>query len=117
MPAERDEIATPGKIERCEYLKPISKVITQMDNIEVGMLIGANCMKALEPMEIISSRNGGPYTYRTKLGWCIVGPITTSRNDSSVKCHRIAVKDVASGKIAPHHFVLDDETKIKDVGI
>ena len=88
-----------------------------MDNIEVGMLIGANCMKALEPMEIISSRNGGPYTYRTKLGWCIVGPITTSRNDSSVKCHRIAVKDVASGKIAPHHFVLDDEPKIEDVGI
>ena len=117
LPVERDEIATPGKIERWEYLKPISKVITQMDNIEVGMLIGAHCMKGLEPMEIIFSRNGGPFAYRTKLGWCIVGPITTSINDSSVKCHRIAVKDVASGKIAPHHFVLDDEPKIEDVGI
>ena len=114
LPVERHEIATPGKIERWEYLKPISKVITQMDNIEVGMLIGAHCMKGLEPMEIIFSRNGGPFAYRTKLGWCIVGPITTSINDSSVKCHRIAVKDVASGKIAPHHFVLDDEPKIED---
>ena len=74
-------------------------------------------MKALEPMEIISSRNGGLYAYRRMLGWCIVGPITTSRNDGSVKCHRTAAKDVASGKIAPHHFVLDDELKIKDVGI
>ena len=55
------------KIEQWEYLKPISKVITQMDNIEVWMLIGANCMKALESMEIISSRNGGPYAYRKKL--------------------------------------------------
>ena len=85
-----------------------------MDNIEVWMLIGANCMKALESMEIISSRNGGPYAYRKKLWWCIVRPITTSRNDGSVKCHRIAVKNVASGKMAPHYFVLDDEPKIED---
>ena len=117
LPVEREEIATHDKIERWGYLKPVSKVITQMDNIEVGMLIGANCMKVLEPMEIISSRNGGPYAYRTKLEWCIVGPITASRNDVSVKCHRIAVKDVASGKMAPYHFVLDDEPKIEDVGI
>ena len=116
LPVERYEIATPGKIKRWEYLKPISKVITQMDNNEVGILIGANCMKASELMEI-SSRNGVPYAYRTKLGWSIVGPITTSRNDGSVKCHRIAAKDVPSGKIAPHHFVLDDEPKIEDVGI
>ena len=88
-----------------------------MDNIEVGMLIGANYIKALEPMEIVSSRNGGPYAYRTKLGWCIVGPITTSRNDGSVKCHRRAVKDVSSGKMAPHHFVLEDVPKIDNVGI
>ena len=87
LPVERYEIATPGKIKRWEYLKPTSKVITQMDNIEVGMLIGANCMKAFELMEIISSRNGVPYAYRPKLGWCIVGPITTSKNDGSVKCH------------------------------
>ena len=67
LPAERDEIATPGKIERWEYLRTISKVITQMDNAEVGILIGANFMKALEPMEIISSRDGGPYAYGIKL--------------------------------------------------
>ena len=117
LPVEREETATPDKIEQWEYLKPISKVTTQMDNIEVGMLIGANCVKALEPMEIISNMNGGPYAYRTKLRWCFVGPITTSRNDGSVKCHRMTVKDIASGKIAPHHFVLDDEPRIEDIGI
>ena len=117
LPVEREEIATPDKIEQWEYLKPISKVITQMDNIKVGVVIGANGMKALEPIEIISTSNGGPYAYKTKLGWCIVGPITSSRNNGSVKCHRIAVKDVASGKMSPHHFVLDDESKIEEVGI
>ena len=117
LPVEREEIATPVKIERWGYLKPVFKALTQMDNIEVGMLIGANYMKALEPMKIISSRNGGPYAYRTKLRWCILGPITTSGNDGSRKCPRIAVKDVASGKMAPHHFLLDDEPKIEHVGI
>ena len=67
LPVEREEIGTPDKIERWEYLKPISKVITEMDNIEVGMLIGTNCMKALEPTEIISTSNGGPYPYTTRV--------------------------------------------------
>ena len=56
LPVKRDEMATTIKIERWEYLKPISKIITQIDNIEVEILNGANCMKALEPMVIISSR-------------------------------------------------------------
>ena len=109
-------MATPDKIKRWEYLKSNSKVIL-LDIIEVGMLIGTNCMKALEPMKIIYRRNGGPYAYRMKLGWCIVGPITTSKNGGSVKCHRIAVKDVASEKMTPHHFVLDDEPKTEGVDI
>ena len=94
---KRKEIATPDKMERCDYLKPISKVITQMDCIEVGMLIGPNCIKAFHQMEIMSSRNWRPYAYKTKLRWCIAGPITTSRNDGSVKCHRITVKNIVSG--------------------
>lgn len=81
------------------------------------MLIGAKCIKSLEPMEIISSRNGGPYAYRKNLGWCIVGPKAKSRSDGSVKCHRIEVNDVVSGKMAPHHFALDDKPKAEDVGI
>ena len=75
LPVEKEEIATPDKIAKWDYLKPIMEELTPQDNIDVGMLIGANCMKALEPLEIISSRSGGPYAFRTKLGWCIVGPI------------------------------------------
>ena len=88
-----------------------------MGNIEVGMLISANCRKALKPMEIISSRSGGPYACRTNLGWYIVKSVPTSRSDDSVKCHRIEKKDVVSGKMAPHHVVLADKSKIEDVGI
>ena len=49
--------------------------ITQTDGIKVGLLIGANCMKVLEPLKAISSFDGGPYAYQTRLGWCVVGHI------------------------------------------
>ena len=35
---------------------------------EVTLLIGANCVKALEPCELYASKNGGPYAFRTLLG-------------------------------------------------
>lgn len=42
--------------------------------ISVGLLKGTNYVKALEPTDIIFSREGGPFAFQTKLGWCIVGP-------------------------------------------
>ena len=51
LPVEREEIATPNKVKKWDYLKSISREITQQDDIEIGMLIGANCMEALEPLK------------------------------------------------------------------
>ena len=47
------------------------------------MLIGANCMKALESLKIIPRKDGGPYAYQKKLGWCIVGPIQNVGHQNS----------------------------------
>ena len=67
LPVEKEEIATPKKIKKWKYLNPITTEVIQDDDIEVGMLmIGVNCMKALEPVEIIGSQDGGPYAYKTK---------------------------------------------------
>ena len=107
LPVEREEIATPKKIKKWTYLNPITAQITQDDNSEVGMLIGANCMKALEPMEIIASQDGGPYAYKTNLGWCIVGPIVSNKSGEGLSCNRIAVTDAITGKLLSHHFVKD----------
>ena len=52
-----------------KYLNPITTETTQDDDIEFGMLIGTNCVKALELVEIIASQDGEPYIYKTKLGW------------------------------------------------
>ena len=59
--------------------------------MEVDMLIGANCMKELEPVEIIASQDGGLYAYKTKLDWCVVVPIVSDRNGEVLRCNRIAV--------------------------
>ena len=72
----KKEVATPGKIEEWDYLKRISSEITQTDDVELGLLIGTNCMKAFEPLKVIASNNEGPYAYQIRLGWCIVGPIS-----------------------------------------
>ena len=44
-------------------------------NISIGLLIGGNFFKALEPLEIIPSIDGDSHAFITLLGWCIVGPI------------------------------------------
>ena len=75
IPVDKEEIATPAKIKEWKHLTPTSNEIVQRDDVPVGLLIGANCIKALEPMQIIHSEGGGPYLYKTRLGWCIVSPI------------------------------------------
>ena len=58
LPVDKKDVATPDKIEEWDYLKTISSEITQTDDVEVGLLIGVNCMKALEPLKVIASNNG-----------------------------------------------------------
>ena len=81
------------------------------------MLIGANCMKALEPLKIMSSWNDGPYAYRKKLGWCIVGPMVNKSSNKLVKHNHLAVKDVISGEVASHHFKIDNRLKRLKIGV
>ena len=105
------KVATSEKVSKWKYLDSIKSEITQTDDIEIGMLIGANCMKALEPLKIIPSKDGGPYAYQTKLGWCIVGPIQNVGHQNSLKCNRVAVKDASSGKLSRHHFLIENASK------
>ena len=100
-----------------KIVNPITAEIIQDDDIEGGMLNGANCLKALEPVEMITSQDGGSYAYKTKLGWCIVGPIGSNKNGEALRCNRIAVKDAITGKLLSHHFVKNPGYKMRDIGV
>ena len=84
--------------------------------MSIDVLIGENCAKALEPIDFIASKNGGPYALETVLGWCVVGPIGRScKRDDILSCNRIAVQDAGTKQLSRHHFEIQKE--VKDTGI
>ena len=76
LPVASDESPTPENIQQWKYLHRITPKMKMDRNLDVKLLIGANCLKALEPQEVISSQSDGPYAFKVKLGWCVVGPIS-----------------------------------------
>ena len=61
LPVDQDDITTPSKLKQWKYLEGIMDKISKKDDISVSLLIGANCTKALEPLNIIPSWGNGPY--------------------------------------------------------
>ena len=68
-------------------------------------------------MEIITSQDGGSYAYKTKLGWCIVVPIVSNKNEEALRRNRIAVKNDITRKLLSHHFVKDPGCKMRDIAV
>ena len=108
IPVDLNEIPTAEKIAQWPYLNEIADYLPVcIPRIPVGLLIGANVTKALEPHEVVASDGPGPYAKRSVLGWCIDGPIETNNSRSS-RCHNIVLKtaatDISTNKLATHHF-------------
>ena len=108
------EIATAKKLKKWDYIEKISKEHGDNKDITVDLLIGANCLEALEPVEVIPGQNDGPYAIRTTLGWCVVGPIKAQCHNV-VSCNWIAVIKVDSGKMVEHHSEI--EKGCEDIGV
>ena len=68
LPIDANKVATPKKLEKWKYLESILGEISEMDDIQVDLLIDANCVKALKPIKVILSKVQGPYAYKTVLG-------------------------------------------------
>ena len=116
IPVDPSEVATPLKLKKWNYLDCIARKIASDDAVSIDVLIGASCTKALEPIDFIASKNGGPYALETVLGWCVVGPIGRScKRDDIVSCNRIAVQDAGTKQLSKHHFEIQKE--VNDTGI
>ena len=57
LPVDNREIATAKKIKKLKYLDTLKPVMSVDDDQEVGLLIGPNFVRGLEPKEVISSQN------------------------------------------------------------
>ena len=114
IPVDQSEIAIPAKLKQWKHLDRISGETGGNESITVDLLIGANCLKVLEPLEVIPSQENAPYSIRTALGWCVTGPIDV-KDGKTISCNWIAVREANSGGTARHHFAIED--KWQNVGI
>ena len=89
IPMDKEDIQLPETISKWEYLERVAKTLTGIKDIPMGLLIGNNCPKALEPMEVIPSQDSGPYATRRRLGWCVSAPVEDE--PGKVRCNRIRV--------------------------
>ena len=85
IPARRTQIPCPEMTSQWPHLASIEeKLMPHQHNIEVGLLIGSNCSRAIMPREIIpAGPDNGSYAQRTDLGWGIIGNITKSKQELS----------------------------------
>ena len=116
LSVDHDEIATPSKLKKLKYSEGIMDKISKRDFC-VGLLIGDNCKKALEPLNIISSCDSGPYTFQARLGWCIVGPVNGGKQNV-ISCSCIIMKMADTNSIGRQHFQVKTdgrETGIKEI--
>ena len=67
-----------------------------------------NCLKALEPLQLIASEGNGLYAFRSKLEWCVVGPLSKEKDESKFHSNVISIKDGSTGKVPNHHFTVSD---------
>ena len=56
IPVDESEIGTPAKLKQWKHFDRISGEIGGNESVTVDLLIGTNCLKALEPLEMIPSQ-------------------------------------------------------------
>ena len=78
-------------------------------------MTGANCSKAIEPIELIPSQEKGSYAFRTILGWCIVGLLGEKMGQKSLHCNIIKCSSVSTNQMAKHYNAVG--TQVGDTGI
>ena len=52
LPVDNDDITKPGQLKPWKYLESVVNQLNFEENISVGLLIGANCTNALEPIQV-----------------------------------------------------------------
>ena len=117
LSCEEQDIPTTNKIDQFTHLNCIADKLPAYDSaIGLGLIIGANCPKALEPQEIIPSVDHGPYGSRSLLGWRVVGPLIQSEEHKTTKCFRVGVSipviDAVNNQPQSHYFA--SSSKIED---
>ena len=119
IPSRRDQIPRPEIADKWPHLRRISdSILPYQEDLEIDLLIGCNCPKAIKPKEVILGKGDDPYALRSILGWGIIGPVGIPATDSRDKdgistCNRILAREIGTGSSSNLSFVLQSQTKEK----
>ena len=92
IPVTKDNIPTDEDLRKWPYLKEVE---LEPINASIGLLIGANAPRVLEPWRVINSEGNGPFAVKTLLGWVINGPLGHSEDSDMNNCHPARVNRIA----------------------
>ena len=73
IPVRRSHIPTRSTATKWSHLQSLRDKISEIQEFEIGMLIGYNCSDAIQPISVISGGVNEPYGVETYIGWSIVG--------------------------------------------
>ena len=98
IPAKRSQIPRPESVSGWSHLQRIANnLMPYQHNVDVGLLIGANCTKAIKPREVIPGADDDPYAVRTTLGWGVIGIMnrtTANSQDNHCFCNCIVLREI-----------------------
>ncbi|XP_068221310.1 uncharacterized protein [Palaemon carinicauda] len=117
IPARRAQIPKKCSALRWPHLKKIAgRLVEYNPDIEIGLLIGINCIKAVKPLEIIPGSGNEPYGQRTALGWGIIGNVNVNENnlESDVVVNRTVVEEIEINSMISNN-IFTVPTKVKEV--
>ena len=103
IPLSVNSIPCKDNVSKWPHLSdiPLPPLFPQM---EIGLLIGSNCPRALEPLDVAPGRTDEPYAVRLRHGWAVHGPYTLS--DGTVSAHRVSTCELSAiEKPTPHSMM------------
>ena len=98
IPVSHSQIPKADALSDWPYLQePLREMQPYMPDVQIGLLIGNNCQKALQPQKVIPAEGNGPFAIRYPLGWTINGPVCKGeQNASPLSCNRIHIRELES---------------------
>ena len=113
LPVSNSEIPSKVDLSNCGYLDGIALPYLDAD---VGLLIGSDYPNILQPRAFKQSQEGGPFAYKTLLGWVVVGPTSPKlintieisffvKSESSQMCSYLALPQKIEMSINDQRFL------------
>lgn len=97
IPVEHNQIPTPEIVANWMHLEQVGdEMPCYIPDLEIGLLIGSNCVSAHEPLKVVPSTGEGPFAVLLRHGWTVSGPLRPEprRKTEKIMVNRITVREI-----------------------